>query len=65
MILRTQDQDRERVDIANWRWIQNPGQVTYMRPEDQEWILQLESSYPEMDFPPGLVHVVLTVTCGE
>ena len=21
------DQDRERVDIANWRWIQNQGQT--------------------------------------
>ena len=53
------------MDTANWRWIQNCGQDTYMRPADQEWILQLESSYPEIVFPPGVEHVDLTVTCGE
>ena len=36
-----------------------------MRPADQEWILQFDSSYPEIVFPPGLEHVDLTVTCGE
>ena len=32
-------QDRERVDIASWRWIQNQDQDTYVPPADQEWIL--------------------------
>ena len=58
-------QDRERVDIASWNWIQNRGQDTYMRRYDQESILQLDSSYPEIVFPPGLEHADLTVTCGE
>jgi hypothetical protein len=30
-------QDRDCVDIATWRWIQNRGQDTYMRLVDQEW----------------------------
>jgi hypothetical protein len=76
MILRTQyvlqyvfnngnEQDRERVNRANLPWIHNWGQDTYMHAADQEWILQLESSYPEIVYPPGLEHVDLTVTCGE
>ena len=76
MILRTQyvlqyvfhngnEQDRERVNRDNWPWIHNRGQDTYMHAADQEWILQLESSYPEIVYPPGLEHVHLTVTCGE
>jgi hypothetical protein len=76
MILRTQyvlqyvfqfgnEQDRERVNRDNWPWIHNRGQDTYMHAADQEWILQLESSYPEIVYPPGLEHVDLTVTCGE
>ena len=76
LILRTQyvlqyvfhngnDQDMERLDSANWHWIQNRGRDTYMCPADQEWILQLESSYPDIVFPPGLEHVDLTVTYGE
>jgi hypothetical protein len=36
-----------------------------MHVADQEWILQLESSYLEIVYPPGLEHVDLTVTCGE
>jgi hypothetical protein len=59
------EQDRERVNRDNWPWIHNRGQDTYMHAEDQEWILQLESSYPEIVYPPGLEHVDLTVTCGE
>jgi len=76
MILRTQyvlqyvfhngnEQDRERVDRANWHWIHKRGQDTYMHAADQEWILHLESSYPEKVFPPGLGQVDLTVTCGD
>jgi hypothetical protein len=76
MILRTQyvlqylfdngnAQDRDCVDIASWNWIHSQVQDTYMRQPDQEWILQLESSYPETVFPPGLEHADLTVTCGE
>ena len=76
MILRTQyviqyvfdngkAQDRERVDISSWRWIQNWGQDTFMHWVDQEWILYLETSYPKMIFPPGLEHADLTTTCGE
>ena len=59
------EQDRDRVSRANWPSIHNRGQDTYMHAVDQEWILQLESSYPEIIFPPGLEHVDLTVTCGE
>ena len=36
-----------------------------MHAADQEWILQLESSYLEIVYPPGLEHVDLTVTCGK
>ena len=59
------EQDRERVAISNWPWINHLGQDTYMNALDQEWILQLESSYPEIVFLQGLDHVDLTVTCGE
>ena len=56
-----------RVNRAEWPWINNRGQDTYMHADaaDQEWIRQLESSFPEIVFPPGLEHVDLTVTCGE
>ena len=39
--------------------------LRYMHAADQEWILQLESSYLEIIYPPGLEHVDLTVICGE
>ena len=53
------------VSRADWPWINNRGQDTYMHAAEQEWILQLESSFMEIVFPPGLEHVDLTVTCGE
>jgi len=53
------------VNRDDWPWIHNLGQDAYMHAADQEWILQLESSYPEIVYPPGLEHVHLTVTCGE
>ncbi len=58
-------EDKIRVLPVSWPWQGIAGQDNYIPAGDQEWLLELESDYSEIEFPPQVNHAHLTSTCGE
>jgi hypothetical protein len=59
--------ERRQVDPASWNWT-NQGRERYISAEDQEWLLNIESSctnIPGLVFPQDCQHPELRSTCGE